>query len=195
MSSWNQPRFGNGSKQSLKNDHLKLDLQRPIWGNLTWITITFVSNMRTISKFQVPPGWIVPHLQPHSSVALSASDRLSTSAATKAPLQSRGQNLKPSFGKTLEILRPSSTTSGVSLERTFSTSWKRPKTGYHTSSTSNQSWRSLIMLEPQMNWPWSAIFGKTSNPLSRLKWNSRIKHQLASKRWYRGQSTQKLKQT
>ena len=182
---WSQPRLGTGSKQSLENDYLRLDPQRPIQGNLTWIVITFVSNVKTISKLQAPPRWIVPYLQPHSSVVPSASNGLSTSAATKVPLQSCGQNSKPSSRKTSRILRPSLTTSGVSLERTPNTSWKRLKTGYYTSSTSNSSWQSSIVLGPQINWPWSAIFGKASNPLSRLKWNSRIKRPLALKRWCR----------
>ena len=51
---WSQPRLGTGSKQNLENDHLRLDPQRPIQGNLIWIAITFVSSVRTISKLQVP---------------------------------------------------------------------------------------------------------------------------------------------
>ena len=145
--SWRRRRLRH--KQSLENDHLRLDPRRPIQGNLTWIAITFVSNVRIISKLQAPLGWIIPHLQPHLFMAPSTSDRLSTSAATRAPLQSHGQNSKPSSKKTSEILRPSLTTSGVSSERTPSTSWKRPETGHHTFSTSNPSWQSLTRRGPQ----------------------------------------------
>ena len=52
--SWRRRRLRH--KQSLENDHLRLDPRRPIQGNLTWIAITFVSNMRTISKLQAPLG-------------------------------------------------------------------------------------------------------------------------------------------
>ena len=145
--------------------------------------------MRTILKLQVPPGWIVPYSQPHSSVALSASDRLSTSAATRTPLRSHGQSSKPSSKKTSGILRPSSTTSGVSLEGTPSTSWKRPETGHHTSSTSNPSWQSSTLSGPPTSQLWFATFGKASNLPSRLKWSSKTGHQLALRRWCRERST------
>ena len=190
--SWRRRRLRH--KQSLKNDHLRLDPRRPIQENLTWIAITFVSNVRIISKLQVLPGWIVPHSQPHSSVAPSASDGLSTSAATRAPLRSRGQSSKPSSERTLGILRFSSTTSGVSLERTPSTSWKRPETGHHTSSTSNPSWQSSTLSGPPTSQLWFATFGKASNLPSRSKWSSRTGHRLASRRWCREWSTQRPRQ-
>ena len=45
-----------------------------------------------------------------------------------------------------------------------------------------------------MSYLWFAIFGKALNPLSRLKSSSKTEHWLASKRWYREQSTQRPKQ-
>ena len=148
---WSQPKLGTGSKQNLKNNHLRLDLWRPIQGSLIWIAIIFISNVKIISKLQALSGWIVLHLQPHFSVALSGSDGLSTSTAIRAPLQSRGQNLKPSSKRTSGILRLFLTAFGISLERTPSISWKRPKTGHHTFSIFNLSWQNLIVLGPQMN--------------------------------------------
>ena len=133
-------------------------------------------------------------MQPHSFVAPSASDGLNISTTPKAPLQSRSRNSKPSSKKTSRILRPLSTTSRVNLEGTLSINWKKPETGHHTSSISNPSWRNLIVSGPQMNWPWSAIFGKVLNPLLRSKWNSKTERQLVLKRWCREQLTQKPKQ-
>ena len=144
--------------------------------------------MRTISKLQAPPRWIVLHLQPYSSIASSASDGLSTSATTRVLFWSYGQSLKSSSKRTLEILRPLLTTSRVSLQETPSSSWKRPETGHHTSNSSNLPWQSLTLLRPLMSQLWFATFGKASNPLSKLKWSSRIGHQLASTRWCRGRS-------
>ena len=133
-------------------------------------------------------------MQPHSSMASSASNELSTSIATRAPFWSCDQSSKPSSKKTSGILRPSLTTCGVSLERTSNTSWKKPETEHYTSSTSNLSWQSLTLSEPSMSQLWFATFGKASNPPSRSKWSSKIGHQLASRRWCKRRSTQRPKQ-
>ena len=146
--SWSQLKLRTGSKQSLKNNHLRLNPRRPIQENFTWIAITFISNVRTISKLQAPPGWTVPHLQPHSSVALLASDGLNTSVTTRTPLQLCGQNSKGFSERISRIFKLSLITSGVNLEGTSSTSWKGPETGYHTSSTSNPFWQNSIVLGP-----------------------------------------------
>ena len=55
------------------------------------------------------------------SVALSASDRLSTSVAIRAPLLLHGLNLKPSFVGILEVSKFLLTVSGISLGGTPST--------------------------------------------------------------------------
>ena len=116
--------------------------------------------MRTILKLQALPAWIVSHLLPHSSVILLASDGLSTSASTRTLFWSSSQSSKPFFLRILEIFRPLLTISGVRLEGTPSTSWKRPETRHHTSNTSNPSWQSLILLGPPMSLLWFFYFRK-----------------------------------
>ena len=146
---WRQPRLG--SSWSHGSAHSKLGPRRPISENLTWIATIFVSNVRIISKPQALQGWIVSPLLPPFSVVSSASDVLNTSAATNAPLPSRGQNPRPSFEKTSEAPKPLLTASRVSLGRTLNTNWKKPKTGNPTFNTSNPSYQSLIRFGPPTN--------------------------------------------
>ena len=138
--------------------------------------------MRTILKLQAPPEWIISYSQLHSFMAPSALDGRNTSAATKVPFQSHCQSSKLSSKRTSGSLRPWSTTSGVSLEGTPYTSWKRPKTGHHTSSTSNLSWQNLTLFGLSISQLWFATFEKASNLLSRSKWSNKTRHQLALRR-------------
>ena len=64
-------------------------------------------------------GWTIPSLLSHFFVASSASDGLSTSAATRVPLLLYGLNSKPSFIGILEVPRLLLTVFGVSLRRTL----------------------------------------------------------------------------
>ena len=102
--------------------------------------MTFISNIRTISKFKMLLEEIVPHLQLHSFMAPSTLNKLSINTATRIPLQSHGQNLKTSFRKISKILKPLLTISRINLERTSIINEKNSKTKYHTFNTSNQSW-------------------------------------------------------
>ena len=84
-------------------------------------------------------------------VVPSASDRLNTSAATNVLLLSRGQSSRPSSERISRVSRPSLTVSGVSLEGTPNTSWKKPEIEYPIFNTFNLSYQSLILSGPPMN--------------------------------------------
>ena len=147
--SWRRPRLG--TSKSYKSAHLRLGPQKSIPENLTWIAIIFFSNVWMISKPPVLQGWIVSSLPPPSSVVLLASDEPNTTIAINTPLPSCGQSLKLFIGKILEVLKSSLIVSGVSLEGTPNTSWKKPKIGHSIFNTSNLSYQSLILSRSPMN--------------------------------------------
>ena len=62
--------------------------------------------MRIISKPLAPPGQILPHFQPHFSMAPLASNKPNINIAIKVPVLLRSPTLKPSFRRTSEAHKP-----------------------------------------------------------------------------------------